>query len=293
MKRLLLEDPSISPGGILESSVDCGKKPENPQGEHTNSFLKRKDLPLHHHANSLNKRMCTVVVVDVVRMLNQWLSFVFKLLVHNRNSSWSFNGVYNSTSQIELFLDWVGLVMSRGCQYTASSPCIFLLLPPFRSWTRSQSTESKSISYLTPILMRTRSSKSRPEFLRWGSDKTTDVNSQKPNSFPSASWGTGTIHPHFLSAHPHLPGTSIFPISVHILSSDFISPNGSSHLYLSSPGKHSFCCDWLQPADWGEGKEDPWPPLPLGSGWSWEPGAQWLPQTTYHACVSLGKLLKW
>lgn len=230
--------------------------------------------------------MCTVVV----RMFNQWFStsFVFKLLVHNRNASWSFNGVYSSTSQIEFFLDWVGLLMEiakrwRGCQYTASSSCIFLLLSPFRSWTRSQSTESKSISYLMPTLMRMRSSKSRPEFLRWDSDKTTDVN--------SASWRMDTIHPHFLSPHPHLPGTSIFHVSVHILSSDFISPNGSSHFYLSSPGKHSFCCDWLQPADWGEGKEDPWPPLPLGSGWSWEPGAQWLPQTTYHACVSLGKLL--
>lgn len=39
------------------------------------------------------------------------------------------------------------------------------------------------------------------------------------------------------------------------------------------PGQYSLCCDWLQPADRGEGKEDPWSSLPLGSGRSGEPRA--------------------
>ena len=64
-------------------------------------------------------------------------------------------------------------------------------------------------------------------------------------------------------------------------------PLGIHWILSALPGKHSLCCDWLQPADWGEGEEDPWSSLPLGSCWSGEPWAQWLPQTTYHACVSV------
>lgn len=95
------------------------------------------------------------------------------------------------------------------------------------------------------------------------------------------------IHPCFPSPHPLLSDTFIFHISFRITSSDFVSLWGSTDLYLPFPGEHSLCCDWLQPADWGEGEEDPWSSLPLGSCWSGEPRAQWLPQTTHHACVSL------
>lgn len=57
--------------------------------------------------------------------------------------------------------------------------------------------------------------------------------------------------------------------------------------YVSVSGQHSFCCDWLQPIDWGERKEDPRASVPLGSGRSGEPRTQWLPQTAHHACVSV------
>lgn len=78
-----------------------------------------------------------------------------------------------------------------------------------------------------------------------------------------------------------IPLFSIYPYS------DFVSLWGSTDLYHPLPGEHSLCCDWLQPADRGEGEEDSWSSLPLGSCWSGEPGAQWLPKTTHHACVSL------
>lgn len=40
---------------------------------------------------------------------------------------------------------------------------LFLFPLPLRSWMRSPSTGSKFISYLTPTLTRTRSSRNRPE----------------------------------------------------------------------------------------------------------------------------------
>lgn len=58
-------------------------------------------------------------------------------------------------------------------------------------------------------------------------------------------------------------------------------------VYVTVVGEYSLRCDWLQPADRGEGEEDPWSSLPLGCCWGGEPRTQRLPQTTHHACVSL------
>lgn len=138
---------------------------------------------------------------------------------------------------------------------------VFRFSLPLRSWMRSLSTGSKFISYLTLTLMRTRSSRNRPESWRWERD-TLLMSAVKMSTRPFACLGT---------ANPVSPGS--------------IWESPDPHLFF--PGQYSLCCDWLQPADRGEGKEDPWSSLPLGSGWSGEPRAQWLPQATHHACVSV------
>lgn len=65
-------------------------------------------------------------------------------------------------SRVEL-LQWD---TSRGRDEVSTLPAnpVFLFVfPPVRSWMRSQSMGSKFISYLTPTLMRTRSSRNRLE----------------------------------------------------------------------------------------------------------------------------------
>ncbi len=51
-------------------------------------------------------------------------------------------------------------------------------------------------------------------------------------------------------------------------------------------GQHPVRSDRLQPADRGEGEEDPRTPVPVGGGGGGEPRAQRLPQTAHYAGVS-------
>lgn len=180
--------------------------------------------------------------------------------------------------------------MSGGLDVAMALPAhpAFLFFPPVRSWMRLRSTGSKFISYLTPILTRTRSSRSRPESWRWERDpQLRSAVTELRQTLPSAGLVTDTILFLSILASPHFIPFCLIPLFSISPSSDFVSLSGYADLYLPFPGEHSLCCDWLQPADWGEGEEDPWSSLPLGSCWSGEPWTQWLPQITYNACVSL------
>lgn len=151
---------------------------------------------------------------------------------------------------------------------------------------RLQSTGSKFISYLMPILTRTRSSRSRPESWRW--ERNSRLMYQQASGV-SICWFSDGYNPSLSSLLPF--SVTLIPLFSILHSSNFSLIWGFTNLYLVLPllyqGKHSLCCNWLKPADWGERKEDPGSSLPLGSGWSGEPRAQWLPQTTHHARVSL------
>lgn len=154
-----------------------------------------------------------------------------------------------------------------------------------RSWTRSRSTGSEFISYLTQTLMRMRSSRSRRESSRWDGAHTADCQLMLNYDFSICRFSDryqSLFHSSLLAftASPHLwylyclflyPFLWLCPLT----------------FCLPFSGEHSLCCDWLQPADWGKGKEDPWPSLPVGSCGGGESRAQWLPQAPHHACVSL------
>lgn len=66
---------------------------------------------------------------------------------------------------------------------------VFRFSLPLRSWMRSLSTGSKFISYLTLTLMRTRSSRNRPESWRWERD-TLLMSAVKMSTRPFACLGT-------------------------------------------------------------------------------------------------------
>lgn len=51
-------------------------------------------------------------------------------------------------------------------------------------------------------------------------------------------------------------------------------------------GQHPVRSDRLQPADRGEGEEDPRTPVPVGGGGGGKPRTQRLPQTAHYAGVS-------